>query len=303
MAIVPTESTGPAGLVRRYSGLAASVRAELFAVIRWPVILALVGVPALLTVYQEYLLPLLTNTGYGAAEKVPTLLPAQFVAAFLNSLSGGTFGFGSFILIGALVGGSGWADGTLRTALLQRPGRVETSLGQGLAVAVVAAVGPLISLVLCGTTSEFIALANRHANVPAGASLFPSMAHLGDAVGVALIVAVTYAEIGWTLGTVFRSPGPAMALALVWCIALESMLQYEIAPTLHGAALAAYDVLLTVATATLTFLAGSGGYTPYGTPPAPSYALATSLSFVVLGVYAVAFLAIPPLVTRRRSAI
>ncbi len=303
VGIGAAESTGRARRGHRYSGLGASLRAELFAVIRWPVILALVTVPAFLTVYQEYLLPLLTNTGYAAAGKLPTLLPAQFAAAFLNNLPAATFGFGSFMLIGALVGGSSWADGTFRTALLQRPGRMKTSLGQGLAVAVVAAVGPLISLILCGATSEIIALANRHANVPAGASSFPSVAHLGDAVGVALIIAVAYAEIGWTLGTLFRSPGPAMALALVWCLALETTLQYEIVPALHGAALAVYDALPTAATATLTFLAGSGGYTPSGSPPAPNYALATNLSFVVLAVYTVVFLTVPPLVTHRRRTI
>jgi len=129
------------------------------------------------------------------------------------------------------------------------------------------------------------------------------MVHLGEAVGVALIIAVAYAEVGWTLGTLFRSPGPAMALAIVWCLALQTTLQYEIAPALHGTALALYDMLPTAATATLAFLAGSGGYTIYGSPPAPSYALAMSLSFVVLAVYAVVFLAVPPLVTQRRSVI
>ncbi len=84
-----------------------------------------------------------------AAGQLPAFLPGQFAAGFLNSFSpGNMFDFAPFLLIGAWVAGSSWAGGTFKTALLQQPGRTQTSIAQALAVGITVATGPVLTFVL-----------------------------------------------------------------------------------------------------------------------------------------------------------
>ena len=304
---VQPELSSASGDGRRWlAGVGASLRAELFVLARWPAIVALVVGPSLYALLHNYLIPYVlyrTAAPATAAGQLPALLPGQFAAGFLNSFfPTNLFYFAPFLLIGAWVAGSSWTGGTLKTALLQWPSRAQTLLGQGLAVGAAVAVSPILTFVLTGATSEVIALSHAGA-VPPGDGSFASPAQLAGAIGAAVVIALAYAAIGFSLGSIFRSPGAAMAVVLLWAVAVQPTLLAFLAPGFHGVTLAVYDFLPGAATATLAFLFGTGGYGYFGAPATGSPGLATPLSFTVLVLYAVVFLTLPAWLIRRRNIV
>ncbi len=263
---VRPELSSASGEGRRWLvGVGASLRAELFVLARWPAIVALVVGPSLYALLHNYLIPFVlyrTATPATAAGELPALLPSQFAAGFLNSFfPGNLFYLAPFLLIGAWVAGSSWTEGDPQNRC-SHSGRAarRTLLGQGLAVGAAVAVSPILTFVLTGATSEVIALSHAGA-VPPGDGSFVSLAQLAGAIGAAVVIALAYAAIGFSLGSIFRSPGAAMAVVLLWAVAVQPTLLAYLAPGFHGVTLAVYDFTPQLAaTATPRALFGTGGY-------------------------------------------
>jgi ABC-2 type transport system permease protein len=308
-AAVVRRRTGPPTTplpVQRPGGVLVSTRAELVALARWPAVWAFALITPVNTLLTGYLIQYVfyrtadsgTFADLSADQLKPTLLPGKFVTVALNNVGPtGTQGFDGtvpLLLLGALVAGSDWGRGTIRTAVLQGPGRVRTALGQVLAVMVTLALSVVGTFVVCATASEVLAIALTGSWSPS-AGPFPGGTDVLQGLASALLVSTAYGAAGLALGAVFRSAGAATGAVLLWTIVVTPVLD-QVAVQLHGVAQTLYEVLPDANTLTLTHL---GGITSNNANPTLS--VAPTMAIAVLIAYALTFLAIPVLLIRRRD--
>ena len=124
----------------------ASMRAELLVLRKWPAACGLLLVTPALVLLSDYVAQFvsylkLTPADYATygtpSQAFGSLTPSQFNIIAVNQFN--FSGTAPFIILGAVMAGSDWGRGTITTALLQRPGRAATSVGQALAAALVLA--------------------------------------------------------------------------------------------------------------------------------------------------------------------
>jgi ABC-2 type transport system permease protein len=291
-------------------GVLASLRAELLIMSRRPAIWALVLVlPAdmlLNSYFSSYVLYATANTGVSLGVNAPlvltTMMPSQYLTAALNGAfsweASNVYGAAVLMLLGALIGGSDWGRNTIKTALLQGPGRLRAFTGQALAVAVAVAASIALTFILAAAASAIVALHQTGSLDPAG-SQFPAFGHLAEALAAALLLGLAYAAVGLTLGVWLRSATAGIGAALLWAVVVQPSIEY-FAAQLHGIVLHLYDILPDAATNTVTNLEGNPNLALHGSN-FPSAQVAPTLAFLTLGLYAAAFLTIPALITRRRD--
>jgi ABC-2 type transport system permease protein len=293
-------------------GTLVSLRAELLVMSKRPAIWALVlFLPAdmlLNSYFSPYLLFATANTGVSLGVSPPlvlsTMMPGQYLAAALNGAFSGSIGnvYGgvAFMLLGALIGGSDWGRGTIKTALLQGPSRLRGFAGQALAVAIAVAASIALTFILAAVASVIVALHQTGSLDPAG-SPFPVFGHLAQALAAALALGLAYAAVGLTLGIWLRSAAAGIGAVLLWAVVVQPSLEF-FAPQLRGVMLQLYEVLPNAATNTVINLDGNPNLALYG-ENFPIAQVAPALAFLTLGLYAAVFLAIPALITRRRDVV
>jgi ABC-type transport system involved in multi-copper enzyme maturation permease subunit len=300
---------GPQAPVGTGAGRAvlASARSELLVMARWPAMWAFVLILPVFTLLGAYVEQFVLYLGAGSgaitlatpAQVLPSILPGQFVPAVLNSIGDGfpLQGTAAFFLIGALAAGRDWADGTIKTSLLQGPTRARTSLGQALAVLIAAALSVLLTFALAGVFSVLAAVGVTGSASPAAGPL-PTAGRLAAAVGLALVISTAWAAAGWTAGTLLRSATAAFAVILLWATIVQLQLD-QLASEFTGPLRALYDLLPDAATNTLTNLYGfadSQGNPIFGQ-------VAPALAVLTLAVYVLVCFVLPVIVTRRRDVI
>lgn len=301
----PPARPGPQPVV---TGVLASLRAELLVMRKRPAVAALLLVlPAEMLIdsyFYGYVQYVTANTGVvlglNAPQVLSTLLPDQYLTAALNGFgqSNGLYGAAAFMLLGALTGGSDWGRRTIRTALQQGPGRLQTWIGQALAVAVAAAASIALTFILAAVASAVVALHQTGSLSPVG-SQFPAFGHLVAALAAALMLGLAYTAAGLALGVWLRSAGAAIGAVLLWAVVAQPSIEY-FADQLHGVILRIYEILPDAATNTLVNLDGNFNVA-LGGPPLQETQVPPLLAFLTLGLYAAAFLAIPALITVRRD--
>jgi ABC-2 type transport system permease protein len=253
----------------------------------------------------QYLLYL--SIGHGAislsskSEVLPLILPGDVVPVVMNSLGflGNPPGEVAFFLIGALVAGSHWSVGTVKTALLQAPARASSALGQALAVALAAAVSVMAAFAVALFTGEVFAFATARSFSPA-AGPFPSPAHLFGAMGGAVLIALAWSLTGWAAATWFRSTTAAFGAILLWYMVLQSSLD-QFVIEISGPLRDLYDLLPDAATNTFSFFYGYVNYDGGGPPFYGSVSMPVAV--LTLLAYAVACVAAGVVLTWKRDMI
>ncbi|MCZ2849396.1 ABC transporter permease subunit [Modestobacter sp. VKM Ac-2978] len=221
----PAPTTG-----RTAGSLGAMVRAELTKLLRRPATWVLLGLwPALQLVFST-VIPYVSYQRGATFEGLPpevllaSMLPDQLV---LNSLSGlPLFGGALLLTLGALLAGSEYGWGTLKTLLGQGPRRLQVLAAQLLALLVVLAVAVLVSFALTALASGAIA-AGESATAD-----WPTVGRLLRGLGGGLLIAATWGALGLLLGHALRSTALPIALGLVWVLAVENLIVNVAAPLL-----------------------------------------------------------------------
>lgn len=199
-------------------------RAELFKLVRRPAAWTLLAAAAVLSQVFGYLVPYLSYAGSGSgpmegasqASILASTLPDQLVA---NTLGGFPVFAGALALVfGALVLGSEYGWGTVKTVLTQRPGRVAVLAGQTVALAVAVAVGVLILFVLGAASSVAIALGENQSVD------FPSVIDLLSGYGAGFAIMMMWACLGGVLGVVLRGVALPIGLGVVWVLGVENLI-------------------------------------------------------------------------------
>jgi ABC-type transport system involved in multi-copper enzyme maturation permease subunit len=147
------------------------------------------------------------------AVSVSTLYPDQFV----NNVMGAGFPLGAAIAIvlGAILSGSEYSWGTLKTLFAQGPGRLTTwsgrmiifTLWMGALTAILFAVGTAYSAV--------IASANNHALI------WPSFEAIAKGFGGVWLILTVNGAIGLALGVLVRQSAAAIGIGVVYLLSIE----------------------------------------------------------------------------------
>jgi len=206
------------------SELVDVTRAELFKLVRRPAAWTLLVAAVVLSQVFGYLIPYLSYAGGGSgpmegaskAAVLASVLPDQMVA---NALGGFPVFAGALALVfGALVFGSEYGWGTVKTVLTQRPGRLRVVSGQLVAMTLAVAVGVLVLLGLGAVSSTVIALSEEQS------TSWPSAVDLLAGYGGGLAIMVMWASLGAALGVVLRGVALPIGLGVVWVLGVENLI-------------------------------------------------------------------------------
>lgn len=203
-----------------------SYRAEMLKLVRWTAVWVLGAVFLVLSQVFGYLIPYVGYrsgggsgfaAGQTAAQLLADVLPDRLV---LTTLSGFPMFAGAIALtMGALLAGSEYGWGTLKTILTQRPARLVVHAGKLLAIVTsilvlvlaVFAVNALWSWVIAATEGQPVD--------------WPTMLELSRGIGAGWLVLGVWSLFGAVLGTLLRSTSLAVGLGLVWALAIENLVR------------------------------------------------------------------------------
>jgi ABC-2 type transport system permease protein len=217
------------------------------------------------------------------------LYPINFVK---NSLTGvGIVGSILTLILGALVAGSEFNWGTVKTVYTQRPGRLQTLAGQLGVVSVIAAIFTVVFYGAAALASVIIAAGN-------GVTIqWPAAIDILKAMGATWLIFESWSLFGIALAYLFRQSAMAIGLGLAYVLAIE---------TIVVRLLSGFNVGW-ITTIEKGFLGQNANsliqslgqiFVPPGTP-APL--VSAGQAVLVLALYGVAFAAIASIVVRTRD--
>jgi ABC-2 type transport system permease protein len=277
-------------------------RAELFKLVRRPAAWTLLAAAALLSQVFGYLIPYLSYAGNGSgpiegASKEAILastLPDQVVGSTLGGFP--VFAGALALVFGALVLGSEYGWGTVKTVLTQRPGRSAVLAGQAIALTMSVAVGVLVLFVLGSASSTAIALAEDKSVA------FPSVIDLlgGYAAGVAIML--MWASLGGVLGVVLRGVALPIGLGVVWVLGVENLIS-GVASSVLTALRPLRDVMPGVNAGSLASAVMPDRPPGVGAPPGINSDVADARSLITVICYVVVCLAVAGWTYRRRDVV
>ena len=207
------------------TALTASTRAELLRLRRWPAVWTLAAVWLLLNITFGYVFPYLgyrngggfANEGAEPRQLLADVMPESVPVAAVQGMP--MFGGAILFALGALAAGSGYGWGTWKTALTQGPGRPSVVGGTFTALA-----GIVVAVVL-GTFAVDMGAALSLAAVEGQGIAWPSAADLAGGLGAGALILALWTTAGFAIGTLTRNPALAVALGLVWTLAVENLLR------------------------------------------------------------------------------
>ena len=204
----------------------AAIRAEWFKVVRRPAIWITVGLMLAIAVGLEYVLVYIvaTHPPAGAAVRAGATLaaarqglyPDVLVRKSVANVAGldGIFA----LIVGVLVQGSEFAWGTVKTALVQLPGRISIVVGQLVALALIALVMAVALFALDAVAAYGIATLDSHA------ISWPSPSDIARGVAAAWLILFMLAVFGFALATLARQSAIAIGLGLAYVLVIENLL-------------------------------------------------------------------------------
>src|SRR5437879_2617778 len=154
-----------------------------------------------------------SEAGLTIAQLKTALYPINFIK---NSLQGvGIVGSILTLIMGALVVGSEFGWGTVKTVYTQRPGRLEAVGGQMAVVTVIAAILTVGFYAVAALASTGIALAD-------GATItWPAAIDILKALGATWLIFESWSLFGMALAFLFRQSAMAIGIGLAYVLAIE----------------------------------------------------------------------------------
>jgi ABC-2 type transport system permease protein len=154
--------------------------------------------------------------GVRDAVSILTLYPDQFV----NNVMGAAFPLGAAmaIVLGALIAGSEYSWGTLKTVFTQRPGRLATLTGRVVVFQAWMAIMTVIIFVVGAGYSAIIASAQGHALA------WPAAIDIVKGIGAIWLVLAVNGSLGMALGVLFRQSAAALGVGLIYVTVLQIIL-------------------------------------------------------------------------------
>ncbi len=156
-----------------------------------------------------------THPGSGNRPSVSllTLYPDQFV----NNVMGAGFPLGAAmaIVLGALIAGSEYSWGTMKTMLTQRPGRLTSWTGRVVTFVAWMGIMSLILFAVGAASSVVVASFEGHAIT------WPATVDIVKGIGAIWLVFAVNGAIGLALGVLIRHSAAALGVGLIYVLAVE----------------------------------------------------------------------------------
>jgi ABC-2 type transport system permease protein len=215
------------------------------------------------------------------------LLPAQLPG---HAISGYPIWGGALILVlGGLALGSEYGWGTLKTTLIQGPGRLRVYATQLAALVTVVALLALVAFALCAAASVAIASAEG------GSTAAPAAVDVLRALGAGGMVLTMWCMLGACLAIVFRNLALPIGLGMAWGLVVENLVG---ATASFISALGTVQKGLPGANAA-SLVSALGGGEPGGT--GVSAVVGGGQGALVVGIYLVVFVVAGGVLLRRRD--
>ena len=286
---------GPTGV----RSLAASTRAEVLRLRKWPAVWVLAGVWLILNLTFAYVFNYIAYTtgsgNFGTSEATDGLLADLVPEAIPRVYSGGLpmFGGAIMMIIGALAAGSGFGWGTWKTVLTQGPGRLTAFGGTLLAL------GAVVVAILVGQLALDVGASTLIATVESQALSWPDAGELAQSVGGGLLISAMWAAAGVLIGVLTRSPAIAVGLGLVWSLVVENLLR-GVANLISGLEYVT-DVLPGTAAGSMAGALGAAPESGGDGAPGVLTVLSGGESALLLAAYLVVFMVLAAVTMRRRD--
>jgi len=152
----------------------------------------------------------------GAGERAVTLA-SLYPDHFVNNVMGAGFPLGAAmaIVLGAILAGSEYSWGTLKTLFTQGPGRLTTWVGRlvvfsawmGILTAILFAVGAGYSTVIASANSQAIT--------------WPALEAIAKGFGAIWLIFIVNGAIGMALGVIVRQSAAAIGIGVVYLLSIE----------------------------------------------------------------------------------
>ncbi|ALJ18939.1 hypothetical protein [Microbacterium sp. No. 7] len=213
----------------RPPGFASALRGELLLSRRRLAPWISLGVWAACIAVFAYLVSYLSTVGadwYTPEQQrqlVDALLPSGTSFYVLASLP--LYGAPQFAILGAILGASDYARGTIRTIAARFPDRTPLLTARLTSLVAVSAVAALVTMLTSVVSSIGIAIAAQREIA------FPPLADLAVAATVVWIAALAFIAIGFALGVATRAAIAAIAIAVGWMLGVEALLIGMLAPS------------------------------------------------------------------------
>lgn len=204
----------------------AAIRAEWFKVVRRPAIWVTVGLMLAIAVGLEYVLVYVvaTHPPAGAAARAGVALaaarqglyPDVLVRKSVANVAGldGIFA----LILGVLVQGSEFAWGTVKTTLVQLPGRISVVVGQLVTIALIALAMAMALFALDAVAAYGVAV------LDARAISWPPASDIARGIAAAWLILYMLAVLGFALATLARQSAIAIGLGLAYVLVIENLL-------------------------------------------------------------------------------
>lgn len=215
------------------SDLINVTRAELAKLARRPASWVLLAAAVVLSQVFGYLIPYLgyrtgsggpSTEGQTARQLLASTLPAQVVTNTTAAFP--VFSGALALVLGALVTGSEFTGGTLKTLLTQGPRRGVVLGGQVVALVVATGVGVAALFATCAASSAGIAVVEDQA------LNWPSLGAMASGLGSGWLVVAMWAALGAALGLLLRSVALPIGLGVVWILGIENLVSAVAASSL-----------------------------------------------------------------------
>lgn len=147
------------------------------------------------------------------AVSIALLYPDQFV----NDVMGAGFPLGAAmaIVLGAILAGTEYSWGTLKTVFTQGPGRLTTWTGRTIVFTLWMGVLTLILFVIGAAYSAVIAASNNHSIA------WPELEAIAKGFGAIWLILTINGAIGMALGVVLRQSAAAIGVGVVYLLSVE----------------------------------------------------------------------------------
>ena len=155
-----------------------------------------------------------THTG---SSETPVSILSLYPSNFVNNAMGAGFPLGAAmaIVLGAILSGSDYSWGTLKTVLTQGPGRLTTWTGRvivfmswmGILMLVMFAVGAGYSVVIAATQNHTI--------------VWPATMDIVKGMGTMWLLLAAFGSVGLALGVLIKQSAAALGVGLVYLLAVE----------------------------------------------------------------------------------
>lgn len=155
---------------------------------------------------------------------VDAMLPSGTSYYVLASLP--LYGAPQFAILGAILGSSDYARGTIRTIMSRFPSRTTFIAARLTNLAIVSAIAAIVTLLTSILSSIGVAMASEREME------FPPLTDLAATALAIWLVALAFIAIGFAVGTATRSMIAAVAIAIGWVLGVESLLIGMLAPVI-----------------------------------------------------------------------